>query len=147
VLLNDEMDAFTVSRAGPTCNGWLPGEQNRVRAGQAPAVVDVPPTIVTKTASRYGGGHALLQPQSSRLCCIRSSNVIDYDRHPGSGDARAFNSKASRTKNIENFAEPLYAQSGWRHGPQVPGRNPRTTARPPGRRAVAEGQSGENNRF
>jgi gamma-glutamyltranspeptidase/glutathione hydrolase len=125
VLLNDEMDDFTVKAGVPNLYGLVQGEQNRIEPGKRP-LSSMSPTIVTKD-----GKPVLVvgTPGGSRIITAvlhTIINVIDYDMNIQEAvDAPRFHQQwLPETTNIERFAISPDTQKileGWGHkfgGPQ-----------------------------
>ena len=145
VILNDEMDDFTVKVGVPNMYGLVQGEANAIAPGKAP-LSSMSPTIVTKD------GKAVMvvgTPGGSRIITatlLTILNVIDYKMNIQEAvDAPRFHQQwMPDTTNLETFAVSPDTQKileSWGHkfcrasGCQPPGRDP-------GGCTVAGGQAG-----
>ncbi|NWN47207.1 gamma-glutamyltransferase [Pseudomonas sp. MAFF 301514] len=125
VILNDEMDDFTVKVGVPNMYGLVQGEANAIAPGKAP-LSSMSPTIVTKD------GKAVMvvgTPGGSRIITatlLTILNVIDYKMNIQEAvDAPRFHQQwMPETTNLERFAVSPDTQKileGWGHkfaGPQ-----------------------------
>lgn len=125
VILNDEMDDFTVKVGVPNMYGLVQGEANAIAPGKAP-LSSMSPTIVTKD------GKAVMvvgTPGGSRIITatlLTILNVIDYKMNIQEAvDAPRFHQQwMPETTNLETFAVSPDTQKilqGWGHkfaGPQ-----------------------------
>ncbi|NWC61208.1 gamma-glutamyltransferase [Pseudomonas veronii] len=125
VILNDEMDDFTVKVGVPNMYGLVQGEANAIAPGKAP-LSSMSPTIVTKD------GKAVMvvgTPGGSRIITatlLTILNVIDYKMNIQEAvDAPRFHQQwMPDTTNLETFAVSPDTQKileGWGHkfaGPQ-----------------------------
>ncbi|HUR90635.1 MAG TPA: gamma-glutamyltransferase [Ramlibacter sp.] len=105
VLLNDEMDDFTIKAGVPNLYGLVQGEQNKVEPGKRP-LSSMSPTIVTKDGKPV---MVVGTPGGSRIITAvlhTIINVIDYDMNIQEAvDATRFHQQwLPETTNIENFA-------------------------------------------
>jgi gamma-glutamyltranspeptidase/glutathione hydrolase len=105
VLLNDEMDDFTIKAGVPNLYGLVQGEQNRVEPGKRP-LSSMSPTIVTKDGKPV---MVVGTPGGSRIITATLHtiiNVIDYDMNIQEAvDAPRFHQQwLPETTNIEHFA-------------------------------------------
>jgi gamma-glutamyltranspeptidase/glutathione hydrolase len=105
VLMNDEMDDFTVKAGVPNLYGLVQGEQNRIEPGKRP-LSSMSPTIVSKD-----GKPVLVvgTPGGSRIITAvlhTIINVIDYDMNIQEAvDAPRFHQQwLPETTNVELFA-------------------------------------------
>jgi gamma-glutamyltranspeptidase/glutathione hydrolase len=125
VLLNDEMDDFTVKAGVPNLYGLVQGEQNKVEPGKRP-LSSMSPTIVTKDGKTV---MVVGTPGGSRIITATLHtiiNVIDYDMNIQEAvDAPRFHQQwLPETTNLERFAVSPDTQKileGWGHkfsGPQ-----------------------------
>jgi gamma-glutamyltranspeptidase / glutathione hydrolase len=125
VLLNDEMDDFTVKAGVPNLYGLVQGEQNRVEPGKRP-LSSMSPTIVSKDGKPV---MVVGTPGGSRIITATLHtiiNVIDYDMNIQEAvDAPRFHQQwLPETTNIERFAVSPDTQKlleSWGHkfsGPQ-----------------------------
>jgi gamma-glutamyltranspeptidase/glutathione hydrolase len=125
VLLNDEMDDFTVKAGVPNLYGLVQGEQNKVEPGKRP-LSSMSPTIVSKDGKPV---MVVGTPGGSRIITAvlhTIINVIDYDMNVQEAvDATRFHQQwLPETTNIERFALSPDTQKileGWGHkfaGPQ-----------------------------
>ena len=125
VLLNDEMDDFTIKAGVPNLYGLVQGEQTRVEPGKRP-LSSMSPTIVTKDGKPV---MVVGTPGGSRIITATLHtiiNVIDYDMNIQEAvDAPRFHQQwLPETTNIERFAISPDTQKileGWGHkfsGPQ-----------------------------
>ncbi|WP_459747617.1 gamma-glutamyltransferase [Pseudomonas sp. 3A(2025)] len=127
VILNDEMDDFTVKVGVPNMYGLVQGEANAIAPGKAP-LSSMSPTIVTrdgKTVMVVG------TPGGSRIITatlLTMLNVIDYGMNIQEAvDAPKFHQQwLPEETNLENFAispDTRKILEGWGHkfaGPQDP---------------------------
>ncbi|MCT4498838.1 gamma-glutamyltransferase [Pseudomonas sivasensis] len=125
VILNDEMDDFTVKVGVPNMYGLVQGEANAIAPGKAP-LSSMSPTIVTKD------GNAVMvvgTPGGSRIITatlLTILNVIDYKMNIQEAvDAPRFHQQwMPETTNLETFAVSPDTQKlleSWGHkfaGPQ-----------------------------
>jgi gamma-glutamyltranspeptidase / glutathione hydrolase len=125
VILNDEMDDFTVKVGVPNMYGLVQGEANAIAPGKAP-LSSMSPTIVTKD------GKAVMvvgTPGGSRIITatlLTILNVIDYKMNIQEAvDAPRFHQQwMPQTTNLETFAVSPDTQKileSWGHqfaGPQ-----------------------------
>jgi len=125
VILNDEMDDFTVKVGVPNMYGLVQGEANAIAPGKAP-LSSMSPTIVTKD------GKAVMvvgTPGGSRIITatlLTILNVIDYKMNiQAAVDAPRFHQQwMPETTNLETFAVSPDTQKileSWGHkfaGPQ-----------------------------
>ncbi|WP_196492002.1 gamma-glutamyltransferase, partial [Pseudomonas fluorescens] len=125
VILNDEMDDFTVKVGVPNMYGLVQGEANAIAPGKAP-LSSMSPTIVTKD------GKAVMvvgTPGGSRIITatlLTILNVIDYKMNIQEAvDAPRFHQQwMPETTNLETFAVSPDTQKileSWGHkfaGPQ-----------------------------
>ena len=105
VLLNDEMDDFTIKAGVPNLYGLVQGEQNKVEPGKRP-LSSMSPTIVSKDGKPV---MVVGTPGGSRIITAvlhTIINVIDYDMNVQEAvDATRFHQQwLPETTNIENFA-------------------------------------------
>jgi len=105
VLLNDEMDDFTIKAGVPNLYGLVQGEQNKVEPGKRP-LSSMSPTIVTKDGKPV---MVVGTPGGSRIITATLHtiiNVIDYDMNIQEAvDAPRFHQQwLPETTNIEHFA-------------------------------------------
>jgi gamma-glutamyltranspeptidase/glutathione hydrolase len=105
VLLNDEMDDFTIKAGVPNLYGLVQGEQNKVEPGKRP-LSSMSPTIVTKDGKTV---MVVGTPGGSRIITATLHtiiNVIDYDMNIQEAvDAPRFHQQwLPETTNIEHFA-------------------------------------------
>jgi gamma-glutamyltranspeptidase/glutathione hydrolase len=125
VLLNDEMDDFTVKAGVPNLYGLVQGEQNRIEPGKRP-LSSMSPTIVTKDGKPV---MVVGTPGGSRIITAvlhTIINVIDYDMDIQEAvDAPRFHQQwLPETTNLEHFAVSPDTQKileSWGHkfaGPQ-----------------------------
>ncbi|KTB60416.1 gamma-glutamyltranspeptidase [Pseudomonas fluorescens] len=125
VILNDEMDDFTVKVGVPNMYGLVQGEANAIAPGKAP-LSSMSPTIVTKDGKAVMGGGT---PGGSRIITatlLTILNVIDYKMNIQEAvDAPRFHQQwMPETTNLERFAVSPDTQKileGWGHkfaGPQ-----------------------------
>jgi gamma-glutamyltranspeptidase/glutathione hydrolase len=125
VLLNDEMDDFTIKAGVPNLYGLVQGEQNKIEPGKRP-LSSMSPTIVTKDGKPV---MVVGTPGGSRIITAvlhTIINVIDYDMNIQEAvDAPRFHQQwLPETTNLERFAVSPDTQKileGWGHkfaGPQ-----------------------------
>jgi gamma-glutamyltranspeptidase / glutathione hydrolase len=105
VLLNDEMDDFTVKLGVPNSFGLVQGEANAIAPGKRP-LSSMSPTIVTKDGKTL---MVLGTPGGSRIITVvlhTILNVIDYDMTIQEAvDAPRFHQQwLPETTNVEQFA-------------------------------------------
>jgi len=105
VLLNDEMDDFTVKAGVPNLYGLVQGEQNKVEPGKRP-LSSMSPTIVTKDGKPV---MVVGTPGGSRIITAvlhTIINVVDYDMNVQEAvDAPRFHQQwLPETTNVETFA-------------------------------------------
>ena len=105
VLLNDEMDDFTIKAGVPNLYGLVQGEQNKVEPGKRP-LSSMSPTIVTKDGKPV---MVVGTPGGSRIITATLHtivNVIDYGMNIQEAvDAPRFHQQwLPETTNIEHFA-------------------------------------------
>lgn len=127
VILNDEMDDFTVKVGVPNMYGLVQGEANAIAPGKAP-LSSMSPTIVTKDGKTV---MVLGTPGGSRIITatlLTLLNVIDYGMNIQEAvDAPKFHQQwLPEETNLENFAvspDTRKILEGWGHkfaGPQDP---------------------------
>ncbi len=105
VLLNDEMDDFTVKAGVPNLYGLVQGEANAIQPGKRP-LSSMSPTIVTQDGKPV---MVLGTPGGSRIITAvlhTIVNVIDYGMNVQEAvDAPRFHQQwLPETTNVENFA-------------------------------------------
>jgi gamma-glutamyltranspeptidase/glutathione hydrolase len=119
VLLNDEMDDFTIKPGVPNLYGLVQGEQNRIEPGKRP-LSSMSPTIVTKDGKPV---MVVGTPGGSRIITatlLTIVNVIDYDMTIQEAvDAPRFHQQwLPETTNVERFAlspDTRKILEGWGH--------------------------------
>lgn len=105
VLLNDEMDDFTVKVGVPNLYGLVQGEANSIAPGKRP-LSSMSPTIVTRDGKPV---LVLGSPGGSRIITavlLTILNVVDYDMNLQEAvDAPRFHQQwLPEATNVENFA-------------------------------------------
>lgn len=127
VILNDEMDDFTVKVGVPNMYGLVQGEANAIAPGKSP-LSSMSPTIVTKDGKTV---MVVGTPGGSRIITatlLTMLNVIDYGMNIQEAvDAPKFHQQwLPEETNLENFAispDTRKILEGWGHkfaGPQDP---------------------------
>jgi gamma-glutamyltranspeptidase/glutathione hydrolase len=126
VLLNDEMDDFTVKLGVPNGFGLVQGQANAIAPGKTP-LSSMTPTIVTKDGKTF---MVLGTPGGSRIITVVALtiiNVVDYGMNIQEAvDAPRFHQQwLPDVTNVERFAlspdtEKLLVEKGQKLGPPQP---------------------------
>ncbi len=122
VLMNNEMDDFTIKLGVPNLYGLVQGEANAIAPGKRPLELHEPDHRQSRRRQAAdGGGHARRQPHHHRRTAQHPERGGLRHEHPGSRGRATFSpAVAARPHQCRALClEPRHASHPRRHGPQV----------------------------